>query len=385
MLSDLRGNCVGGAARGGVLARRGNAVRYEANGMTARHMLISRERRRYKSIDGAKTAAGAFFTRGTSWLTAPVRAFLEEHTAANRHVLDPFAGDGDILGCLHSRYDIESHGYDLNGSVWTVNDSLRQVPNPYCSVICTNPPYLAKHSAKRKGLWGDVRQYYERHYDLYELAIEKCMENAPAGVFIVPETFLHSSFPKHKLRLASVILDNPFTDTENPVCVACFDGRNAPLVSKGSIYVGDNYSCHISKIDRASYKTHKDKGVSFNDADGNIALKAIDGTNPEDRIRFEQRDEFYYNPSKVKVSSRLLTYIKVAGLDKDRSGEFLSLANGILDDLRCNTDDLILSPFKGNNKLGIRRRRLDYALARYIVNESLEKMAYGPRQQGRLL
>lgn len=353
--------------------------------MNARRMLISKERQRYKVIDGTKIAAGAFFTRGTSWLTAPVQAFLKEHTAANPHVLDPFAGDGDILDCLRSHHNVEFHGYDINGSAWMVNDSLQWVPNPHRAVICTNPPYLAKHSAKRKGLWGDVHQYYERHYDLYELAIEKSMEDAPAGVFIVPETFLHSSFPKYNLRLASVILDNPFTDTENPVCVACFDKRSASKISEGSIYVGDDYSCHISKIDRASYKTFRDNAVSFNDAEGNIALKAIDGTDPEDRIRFEHRGAFYYSPSKIKVSSRLLTYIKVVELDDDRYDDFLSLANSILGELRSSTDDLILSPFKGNNKRGVRRRRLDYSLARYIVNASLEQMASGPLRQERLL
>ena len=257
-------------------------------------MLISRERQRYKIIDGAKTAAGSFFTRRASWLTAPVRAFLEEHTSVNRHILDPFAGDGDILNCLRARYDIEPHGYDLNGSVWPVNDSLRNIPNPHRALICTNPPYLAKHSARRKGLWGDVCHYYERHYDLYELAIERSLENASAGVFIVPETFLHSSLPKQNLRLASVILDNPFTDTENPVCVACFDGHGAASASGvGSIYVGDNYSCHISEIDRARYRIDRNGGISFNNASGNIALKAIDGTDPEDRIRFERPETFY--------------------------------------------------------------------------------------------
>ena len=359
----------------------GNDLSSETN---ARYMLISREQQRYKVIDGEKTAAGAFFTRGASWLTAPVRAFLEEHMAANRHVLDPFAGDGDILDCLRARYDIDTHGYDLNGSDWPINDSLLSVPNPRRAVICTNPPYLAKHSAKRKGLWGDVHQYYERHYDLYELAMERSMEHAPAGVFIVPETFLHSAFPKRSLRLASVILDNPFTDTENPVCVACFDKHGASHVSEGSIYVGDEYACHISRIDRALYRTGRDRSVSFNDADGNVALKAIDGTDPDDRIRFERPDAFYYGSSKIKVSSRLLTYIRVEALGSSSLNDFLFLANETLTRFREDTNDLILSPFKGNNKQGRRRRRLDYALARYIIAESLKRMDSCPQRQGTL-
>lgn len=342
--------------------------------MNPRHMLISRERQRFKAIDGAKAVTGAYFTRNASWLTAPVRAFLEEHTATNRHVLDPFAGDGDILDCLRARYDIKPGGYDLNGPTWPNNDSLRYVPNPHRALICTNPPYLAKHSARRKGLWDDVHQYYGHHHDLYELAIEKSMADARAGIFIVPETFLHSRFPKSDLRLASVILGNPFTDTEHPVCVACFDRDGVRPARSGRIFVGDDYACHISAIDRSRFRTGRSRSISFNRADGNIALKAIDGTDPADRIRFARPDAFSYESSRVKVSSRLLTYIRVDELDDACLDGFLSRANHILADLRQGTSDLLLSPFKGNDRQGRRRRRLDYALARYIIATALGQM-----------
>ena len=338
-------------------------------------MLISKEQQRYKAIDGDKIVNGAFFTRKASWLTKPVRSFIVEHIAANKNVLDPFAGAGDMLDALCRSYDIIPHGYDLRGS-WKENDSLVHVDNPHRSLICTNPPYLAKHSAKRKGVWNNVSQYYERFYDLYEVAIYRSMENATAGVFIVPETFLHSDFSKRTLRLVSVILDNPFTDTENPVCVACFD-KTALHKDMGKIYIGDMFSCHLSNINREKYKTKRNKNVIFNDARGNIALKAVDGVEPQDKIRFASANDFYYSADKIKTSSRLLTYIKINGLEEDHSGDFLNLANKNLDTLRRKTSDLILSPFKGNNKSGERRRRLDYALARYIINSSLEELYTG--------
>lgn len=238
------------------------------------------------------------------------------------------------------------------------------MPNPHRALICTNPPYLAKHSARRKGLWGDVHQYYAHHYDLYELAIEKSMANASAGIFIVPETFLHSRLPKSGLRLASVILDNPFTDTENPVCVACFDRPGLRPARRGRIFVGDNYACQLSAIDRARFRVNRSRSISFNSPNGNIALKAIDGTGPGDRIRFARPDAFYYASSRVRSSSRLLTYIRVDELDGTRLDDVLARANHTLAELRQGTSDLILSPFKGNNRQGSRRRRLDYALAR---------------------
>ena len=43
--------------------------------------------------------------------------------------------------------------------------------------------------------------------------------------------------------------------------------------------------------------------------------------------------------------------------------------------IRKKTKDLILSPFKGNNKSGNRRRRLDYKLARGIIEQSLDSFS----------
>ena len=48
--------------------------------------------------------------------------------------------------------------------------------------------------------------------------------------------------------------------------------------------------------------------------------------------------------------------------------------NHKLNEIRSETSDMVLSPFKGNNKDGTRRRRLDYQLARYVINESMHEL-----------
>jgi hypothetical protein len=42
--------------------------------------------------------------------------------------------------------------------------------------------------------------------------------------------------------------------------------------------------------------------------------------------------------------------------------------------VREQSMDIALAPFKGNDKFGRRRRRLDYALARRILGRSLEEI-----------
>jgi len=76
----------------------------------------------------------------------------------------------------------------------------------------------------------------------------------------------------------------------------------------------------------------------------------------------------------VQVSSRLLTYLSLRGLPPSRRLELIEVANRRLANLREASHDLVLSPFKGNNKAGKRRRRLDYALARTLLQDSLREM-----------
>jgi hypothetical protein len=56
--------------------------------------------------------------------------------------------------------------------------------------------------------------------------------------------------------------------------------------------------------------------------------------------------------------------------DKDIP-DLISKANALLALIRQRSGDLVLAPFKGNNRAGKRRRRLDYALARRILNNCI--------------
>ena len=55
--------------------------------------------------------------------------------------------------------------------------------------------------------------------DLYEIALDKCLEAFDYVVAIIPETFLHSNYPKDRCAIVSILEKNPFEDTTFPVCV----------------------------------------------------------------------------------------------------------------------------------------------------------------------
>ncbi len=344
-------------------------------------MLISKERGVYKKIDAKKISTGSFYTVDDTWLKSPIRAFLKSVLATNNNILDPFAGDGHILHTVSNLFGCETAGYDITNKGWPINDSLKHIPNEKKAIICTNPPYLAKHSANRKRVFGKVIEYYENFSDLYQVALACCLSAARFTVAIIPETFLNSNFPKHNLKVISIVSDNPFTDTENPVCVACFDSTFLNGEREAEVFIDDHFCFRFDKIKSYNRKSKAYSKVHFNNASGKIALKAVDGVNPSDRIHFCDAKTFYYSRDKIKVSSRLLTYIHIPSLDNKHLKKFLSISNRLLENIRSDTKDLILSPFKGNNKSGVRRRRLDYRLARLIIEETLSKIESRPPQK----
>src|SRR3989344_9638964 len=165
-----------------------------------------------------KRSLGQFFTKNDFWLRGHILEFIKstETTIA----FDPFAGDGDLLKVAQNIGFKKIKGFDIDKSLnWKLNDSLFNIPKINNSIIITNPPYLTNYSAKRKGIYENVKKYFDvcKYDDIYQLAIEKCFAN-DFGVMIIPETFINSSFPKNRLKSITILEDQLFNDTENPIC-----------------------------------------------------------------------------------------------------------------------------------------------------------------------
>lgn len=86
-----------------------------------------------------------------------------------------------------------------------------------------------------------------------------------------------------------------------------------------------------------------------------------------------------YDLRKIGQSSRLITLIDLE-LNIGDVEALIAECNAILTRYRAETLDFPLSPFKGNRKDGVRRRRLDYASARAIVEMAYERITKGVRR-----
>ncbi|MBN4084427.1 Eco57I restriction-modification methylase domain-containing protein [Mycoplasma sp. CSL10166] len=316
---------------------------------------------------------GQFFTKRNVWLKPQVLEFI--NYSKMNIIYDPFAGSGDLFNAFKKGFFKSEVGLDIDKDLkWKYNDSLINIPHIDDAIIITNPPYIKKHSAKRNGI--DLKKYFNstNYDDIYLLALEKMINAQKFVVAIVPESFINSNFKdKNKLYSITILEENPFFDTETPVCVVCFDGIEKPL-SKIKIYKNEEYIDNLEKIYSHSLPTLKKINVKFNDKKGWLALKAIDGTKENSKIKFDLKENIEYDwENKIKTSSRHITLINLS-IQNSMKKRFINKINNILDNLRKDTNDIILTPFKGNTKKGERRRRLDFKLARGIIEKAYNEL-----------
>ena len=305
-----------------------------------------------------------YFTKEKYWRKRHILNFVYKYK--NYDLIDPFAGNGDLLNSFSNfRKKI---GYDIDKSLkWKVNDSLQKIPFHKNGFIITNPPYLSKVSSKRKKINHQAFLSSNRN-DLYQIALDKMISSKMPGIAIVPETFINSKYDKKHVYSITILIPNPFQDTETPVCIICFDPNKT--FKKTKIYKNNaflNYYEDIKKIAQKMFKNNQKKKIIFNDNNGNLALIGYDSSN-KNRIKFLKINKLKYN-KKIKISSRVISKIKIN--DEIINDQFIKKLNDKLNKYRKITNDVLLSPFKGNCQLNgktDRRRRLDFRTARNIIN-----------------
>lgn len=314
-----------------------------------------------------KTELGQFFTVNPLWLKKHIKKFIYESKCDI--IYDPFAGTGELLKAIKSQNNkYEIVGLDIDDRFgWKYNDSLKNIPNIDNAIIITNPPYLAKQSAARKGI--DLSKYFltTKYDDVYLLALDNMLKAQNYVVAIIPESFINSSFSKKNLLSSITVLEeNPFLDTETPVCVVCFDGifKNYKdiKVYKNDILVSNLYSVYETRL-----KPTNEINIKFNDLSGWLGLRAVDSSNDNNKISFALKENMKYDWNKnIKVSSRHITLINI-DIPNHLKNIFVHKANEKIKEIRIKSADLAFTAFKGNTKNGIRRRRIDFKLARAIL------------------
>ena len=319
-----------------------------------------------------KRAIGRYYTRGNPFLLEPFHTWAKASNLAQQITLEPFAGAKDIPQLIDAAnlrcpdwalFDIEPGAEGV-----VQRDTLADFPKGF-NVCITNPPWLARNSATRRGL---PFPKATRHDDLYKYAIEKCLTHCGWVAAIIPEAFIRSGLFLQRLQdfisLVPPTKDGAtqgnskrdtsymFEDTEHPVGLALF----APHVTSDvRVWRNNQLLGGINELRRHLPQPSSNRSIVFNDPNGNLGLIAIDNT-VSASIRFCPSEELKDYP--IGVHCRSITKIGVPW-DVD-----IDMLNACLAAIREKTHDVFLTAFKGMRRDGHYRRRLDWALSRAIVD-----------------
>lgn len=363
----------------------------------------------------SKQALGQFFTTNADYILQGFGPLVKD-----KAVVDPFAGNCDLLNWAKQHGAKSTKGYDIDTKYITKivssNDSLINIPSANFNL--TNPPYLAKNkmpvSMKRKYM------VHEGIDDLYQLAIKRIIEaNCSEGIIIVPlnffsaensETIRKDFFAAYDIGRINLFTEQVFSDTTyNVVAFHYFKNtsRNKtlnihiyPENKKVSITVerefgytigGKDINDILSCKNRLQVKrlTHammlENKGSNsidgyFNDyndiqsykvserfrnvlANNIITFECIDGKRDDDKIR--ATDMRFKKPSFVvgKHTSRNIASVIIDNCSIDLQAKLIQLFNQELHELRQKYHSLFLTNFRDNN-----RKRISFDFCYKLLN-----------------
>ena len=307
----------------------------------------------------SKRSRGAYFTVGNPFHHPAFAEWAQLAALRTQDILEPFAGSNSLIRHLEdmglcsrfTSFDIAPSSVDVQQ-----RDTLKSFPTGY-SVCVTNPPWLAKNSATYRGL-----PYPASKYDnLYKHCLAKCLDRCEWVAAIVPESFLCANIFQDRLAHCISLSYRLFRDTGHPTCLALFGPQPTPDVL---VWVGTKVVGWLNDLNRLRPRPRQDGcNITFNRADGNLGLIALDNTlGPS--IRFCEVEELA--DYTVKHSGRHITKLHV-----DCELE-IDLWNRFLNEFRAKTKDVLITCYKGVRKDGMYRRRLDWQLARGIIHSCQE-------------
>ncbi len=320
-------------------------------------------------ISNIKIRTGRFYTKNNPFLHKIFRKWLDLADKDKRHtILEPFAGAGHIISMLKEGLTLKNSfaAYDIYPKAEYISkrDTLKDFPKGF-KIAITNPPYLAKNSATRKG----IKLELEGFDDLYKVCLKRMLNNTDFVAAIIPESFITSGLFHNRLYAVISLNNNMFDDTDCPVCLALWKKDNTKdfKVFIGNTFI-DNYS-NIKKKDVLNINTPS-VNISFNSINGQIGLRGIDNSK-EPSIFFCKPDLIH--KKYIKPTSRALTRIFIEGIDGHKIDQIIQKANQIINEFREDTGDIFLTSFKGLRKDGKYRRRLDFKRARKILQIAIER------------
>lgn len=326
-----------------------------------------------------------------------LRPFLQHYYPTADLVIDPFAGKGHLLR-LFDRTNTRTLAIDIDPTVQPdiVADSFKALPAKLSQLECvviTNPPYSHRHILQEE----DPRLYdtvVEAGYvDLYEYSLRRIIDQLgfPPTFAMVPENFIASRTTRLRRELCQHIVaiqihsTSTCRNTQQPTILAYLSPQP---VESTDLWLDDRHEGTIEVHPDGLRPKLRDMGnyVDFGFKEGqtdeqrdtSILLQSTDGGTEKNRIKLMPvREKFGTKHYPGKSTDR--AYVQVVPripLSERQSRLLIRAFNRWVDDWRAKTHGLGLTSFRSNTGLGFRRKRIDWKLARLVINRLILAMVH---------
>lgn len=303
-----------------------------------------------------KRIDGQYYTCGNPFVLRPFLDWSNRAGLTHKRILEPFAGANSIVRKLQeinlcSRFS----SFDISPADDAVEqrDTVASFPEGY-EIAVTNPPWLARNSASRRCL-----PFIQTPYDdLYKHCLHLCLANCDYVAALLPASYLQSGLFQERLSVYILLHDKGmFNDTDNPVCLALFNRHASENID---IYYDNRHIGELHNLKEKMPNPVRNRSIRFNEPQGELGYIAFDNVQ-EPSIRFCPADEL--EDYRVGGSSRFIT--RIGG---DLENVLIDDLNELIDRFRHETSDVFLTPFKGIRGDGQYRRRMNFAVARRLLN-----------------
>lgn len=338
---------------------------------------------------GKKQSLGQFYTTNSKYIIGD----LLDHIPANSTIIDPFAGNHDLLNLFSNSFNKLAYDIDPKLSETIKKDTILDPPNYNNKWIITNPPYLAKNKNKDKTIYNKYKVN-----DLYKAFIKSTINNnCDGGIYIIPLNFFSDEdsnirldfFSQYKIIKLKIFEEQIFDDTTYTICAFSFikstrqnnyniniiflpSNENKILtINKDSGFrVGGEFYDLINSIN-SNIKISRLIKNSNQIPNTNLLLRSVDTGSNDGRISLSISDHFY-GLSTDRVFATILTskFISTNGQNFIAT-EF----NRLLEEYREKYNSLFLTNFRNSTKQYSRKRiafDVAYKLIQYVIENNKE-------------
>ena len=344
-----------------------------------------------------KKTKGQFYTVSANYI---LDGFVGPPTNA-RCVIEPFAGQGDLLKWLGSKGytgPVEAYDIDPKAPVVQTRDTLLNPPTYANAWILTNPPFLARNKSASK----TVFDLYNTN-DLYKCfltSLTNQKEPACGGILILPAGFFMSPrdldvrcreafLTRYRITTVRYFEETVFPDTTTTVIAFSFvkapeeqkeqvipwtilpagETRNFILRAVDNWIIGGD----IYRLEGAVRVRRHVEGQVLKDGEQRteLTLCALDSGAADGRIRLEYRAGYCYP---AKDTSRTFATLCIQGrcLTVEEQQTVANRFNEFIEAKRTETWSLFLPQYRESKEYA--RKRIPFELAYSLVSWIISQM-----------